>query len=267
MAEQIIKKNYNRNIFDNSQSRSSSSSYSRKKSRSSSNSKDNSHHSRSIYKKYTLEFKTKIIKLAEDKSLSYIEKNYGIARHLVRKQIKDKDSIFSNKNTSYKIIKNGGISSTVEYDGLIASYIKDLRESNIPVNTTDVIIYAKEIVPFFKDRTIFSLKNWASRFFRRMGFSFRIVTKAQTNLRDDIKEYLNKFYFIIRNIIKEKNILVHRENIGNADETPIILEMNEKKTLNVIGDKEIKVKSFNKTHLFVARRTVLIMEIDIKVII
>lgn len=82
-----------------------------------------------------------------------------------------------------------------------------------------------------------------------MGFSFRIVTKAQTNLRDDIKEYLNKFYFIIRNIIKEKNLLVHRENIGNADETPIFLEMNLKKTLNVIGDKEIKVKSFNKTHI------------------
>lgn len=74
--------------------------------------------------------------------MSYIEKNYGIDRHLVRKWIKDKGSIFSasNKNTSYKIIKNGGISSTVEYDGLIASYIKDLRESNIPVNTTDIII-------------------------------------------------------------------------------------------------------------------------------
>lgn len=77
--------------------------------------------------------------------MPYIEKNYGIDRHLMRKWIKDKDSIFtaSNKNKSYKIIKNGGISSTLEYDGLIASYIKDLRESYIPVNTTDVIIYAK----------------------------------------------------------------------------------------------------------------------------
>ena len=64
-----------------------------------------------------------------------------------------------------------------------------------------------------------------------MGFSFRTVTKAQTNLRDDIKEYLNKFYFIIRNIIKEKNLLYHRENIGNSNETPIFLEMNEKKKL------------------------------------
>ena len=211
MKEEIINKNFiNKNLSDNSQSRSSASN-TRKKSRSRTNSKDNKnklncHHSSSIYKKYTLEYKAKIIKIDDDNSLSYIEKNYGIDWHLVRKWVNDKDAIFvaSNKNKSFKIIKNGGISSTIEYDGLIATFIKNLRESFIPVNTTDVIIYAKEIVPFSKERTILSLRNWVSRFFRRMDFSFRTITKTQTNLKGDIKEYLNKFYYIIRNIINEK---------------------------------------------------------------
>lgn len=35
------------------------------------------------------------------------------------------------------------------YDGIIASFFKELRQNSIPVNTTDVIVYAKEIVPFF----------------------------------------------------------------------------------------------------------------------
>ena len=175
----------------------------------------------------------------------HIEKNYIIDKHLVRKWTKDKDSIFaaSNKNKSYKIIKNEGLSSTIEYEGLIASYIKGLRNSYIPVNKL-MLLSVLKILSF-----IFSLKNWASRFFRRMGFNFRTITKAQANLRDDIKEYLNKFYFIIQNIINENNLLEHRKNISNADETPIFLEMNRQKALNEIIDKEIKVKSFNKTHI------------------
>lgn len=56
------------------------------------------------------------------------------------------------------------------YGGIIASFIKELRQNSIPVNTTDVILYAKEIVTFFKEKTIISLINLASRFILRMGF-------------------------------------------------------------------------------------------------
>lgn len=81
-----------------------------------------------------------------------------------------------------------------------------------------------------------------------MGFSFRSITKYQTTLKSDIKDYINKYYFILRDIINEKKLIYYKENIGNADERPIFLEMNQKKTLHLIGDKEIKIKSFNKTH-------------------
>ena len=91
MREGTINENlFNKNPSYNSQSRSSSSSNNRKKSRSRTNSKDNKnkvncHYSRSIYKNYTLEYNPKIIKIAEDHTLSYIEKNNDIVRHLVRK--------------------------------------------------------------------------------------------------------------------------------------------------------------------------------------
>lgn len=47
-------------------------------------------------------------------------------------------------------------------------------------------------------------------------------------------------------MIKDKNLLSCKENIGNADETPVFIEINDKKTLNIIGEKEISIKSFNK---------------------
>ena len=40
---------------------------------------------------------------------------------------------------------------------------------------------------------------------------------------------VNKYYSIMRGIISEKNLLNRKQNIGNADETPIFMEMNEKK--------------------------------------
>ena len=68
-------------------------------------------------------------------------------------------------------------------------------ENLLIIDDDTIYVKIKEIAPFFKDRTILPLRNWASRFFRRMSFSFRTITKYQTNLKSDIKDYLNKFYF------------------------------------------------------------------------
>ena len=62
-----------------------------------------------------------------------------------------------------------------------------------------------------------------------MGFCYRVITKAQTKVNDNIIEYVNKYYSIMRAIIVEKNLLQSKQNIGNADETPIFMEMTEKK--------------------------------------
>ena len=129
-------------------------------------------HSRSVFKNYTVEYKLKIIALTEKFSLHYIDKEYSISRHLIRNWVKNKSllSASTHKKNTYKAFKTGGISSTFEFDGIIAAYIKELRSNNLPVNTTDVILYAKEIVPIFKDRSLISLRSWASIFIRRMGF-------------------------------------------------------------------------------------------------
>ena len=212
------------------------------------------HHSRGIYRHYTIEYKLHILKIAANKTNSYIEKEYGIDSHLLNKWKRDKEMLeaSTNKKNSIKIIKNGGIPSTFEYDGYISNYVKELRANNIPVNTNDIILKAKEIVESFKDRSIDSLKSWAYRFIKRMGFTYRVITKEQTKLRSDILDYVRKFYTLSRKVIKEKNLLNSIENIGNADETPIFMEMNEKKTLNIIGEKEIKIKTFKKSHIRVS---------------
>ena len=54
----------------------------REKSRANSSNEDRrNHHLRFIYKKYSIEYKLKIIALSEKFSLHYIEREYGISRH------------------------------------------------------------------------------------------------------------------------------------------------------------------------------------------
>ena len=208
------------------------------------------HHSRGIYHHYTIEYKLQILDIAQKKTPSYIESEYGIDHHLLKKWKNDKSLLeaATNKKNNFKVIKNGGIPSTKGYDGYIANYVKDLRANSIPVNITDVIIKAKEIIEGFRDRSIDSLRSWAERFIKRMGFTYRLRTKTQTRLKPDIMDYIyNNIYFVIMpNLIKEKNLLQIKERIGKANEAPIFMEMNEKKTLNIIGEKDIKIKSFNK---------------------
>lgn len=105
-----------------------------------------SHRSRGIYHHYTIEYKLFILNKALTKSQSYIEREHGIDRLLLKKWKNDKSLLeaASNKKTSIKIIKNGGIPSTQEYDGFIAKYVKELRANCLPVNTTDIIMKAKE---------------------------------------------------------------------------------------------------------------------------
>ena len=62
-----------------------------------------------------------------------------------------------------------------------------------------------------------------------MGICYRVITKTQTKINDNIFEYVNKYYSILRGIISDKNLLNSIQNIGNADETPIFMKMNEKK--------------------------------------
>ena len=76
--------------------------------------KSKTHRSRGIYHHYTIEYKLFILNKALTKSQSYIEREYGIDHHLLKKQKNDKSLLeaASNKKTNFKIIKNGGIPST-----------------------------------------------------------------------------------------------------------------------------------------------------------
>ena len=105
----------------------------RERSRSISHDKNlKNHHSRSVYKNYTVEYKLKIIALTEKFFLHHIVREYGISRHLIRNWVKNKSllNVSTHKKNTYKAFKTGGISSTFEFDGIIAAYIKELSCNN-----------------------------------------------------------------------------------------------------------------------------------------
>ena len=63
-----------------------------------------------------------------------------------------------------------------------------------------------------------------------MGICYRVITKTQTKLNDNIFEYVNKYYW-------------------KCWWNTFFLGDEWNKILNLIGDKEIKVKSFIKAHI------------------
>ena len=71
--------------------------------------------------------------------------------------------------------------------------------------------YIANFLEMFWERSVESFRSWARRFIKKMGFTYRIRTKAQTKLRDDIIDYIKKYFVIMWNIINEKNLLNSKE--------------------------------------------------------
>ena len=60
--------------------------------------KNKNHYSWGIYRHYTIEYKLHILKIAANKTNSYIEKEYGIDSHLLNKWKRDKEMLEASTN-------------------------------------------------------------------------------------------------------------------------------------------------------------------------
>ena len=133
------------------------------------------------------------------------------------------------------------------------SYIKIQRNIGADISSSDIINYAEKLIPEFnidqktkEEKTKNAKIKLVYRFFKNNGYTWRKKIHSSHTISDDYIEVIINFCKILRiqrNYLNiDKNEL---SNIGNIDETPIYLDMNDY-TWNTKGEKNIRIKSFGK---------------------
>lgn len=83
-------------------------------------------------------------------------------------------------------------------------------------------------------------------FFKRIGYSIRKVAYEGQELKKNSKDLTLKFFTFIYSIRKDLFILDKLDLIGDVDETAIYFENKYNTTVQKIGEKSVKVRTFGK---------------------
>ena len=132
-------------------------------------------------KKYSIEYKLKILKLIDLKvSLHQIEARLGISRKNLR-EWKDKENLLKDINKKEKRLRcdrKYGIKRSLSEDdeAMIKNWIIDCRKHFAPVSTKNLVCYAGNLNTEFKDKCLKVKLRWAYRYLKRNGFSIRRVS-------------------------------------------------------------------------------------------
>lgn len=84
-------------------------------------------------------------------------------------------------------------------------------------------------------------RGWAQRFMRRNGFSLRRTTSIRQKLPQDFEEKLLEFQRFVINLRRSSNMPLG--HIGNADQTPVYLDMPVSRTVNSVGAPEVRIRT------------------------
>ena len=183
------------------------------------------------HKKYTIDFKLKVIELVHlNFSIYFISNKLNIDRKTIREWLKNEDSLKlgSNKDKKFRSNRNTSYNTyfSPEEESKIYNWIIECRNGLKPVSTKSVISFAGNIKNEFYNKTMNTKLQWTYRFLKRYGFSIRRITHKGQSLPEN-KDSIKKIF--IEDIIskrKELGILPDEDyRILNMDETPCNLEM------------------------------------------
>ena len=189
--------------------------------------------------------------------LDYYKKNgniratakfFDIPKSTVSGWVQREDEYLSStgKNNKCRLNPGGRKPDSVDYEEIINEFIKEVRSNDIAITASEVIAKAIELMPEFKNKSYNALHLWFKRFRIRHSYSIRKITKIAQSMPiyflEDLRNYL---YQAIKDNI-EFNLEQNASLIGNVDETPLSLEPITNTTLEKIGEKTIKIRSFGK---------------------
>ena len=202
-------------------------------------------------KTYRIEQKLKVVNELKNSSINALEKKYGISGKNIRRWRDQKEEL---EKIKYKKFKNniggaGHPSQNLDIEEQLELFIKRNREIDIAVNSYEVVCEAIKLKPELINKSYGSLMKWCYRFLTRIGYSIRDITHQAEELKRNSKELALNFFNCIYKLRKEIFVNDKLELIGNVDETAIYYENIYNTTINKIGEKSVKVRTFGKDKL------------------
>ena len=180
------------------------------------------------YKKYSIDFKLKVINLVHLNIIIHsISNKLGIDRKLIRDQVNKKATLseIPNKYSRFRINKSSGIVKifTDLEEDMILELLSERRRNNLTVSTKSLISYASSLKDNFSNNNLAAKLKQAYRFIKRKGLSIR------------------RFSHLGQRILEDKNIIVNkfRENV-----------INKRRELNIEEDEDYRVINLDETAIF-----------------
>lgn len=180
--------------------------------------------------------------MSEERGNSSAARHLGLSESTIRGWRKYRDRIFQAAPTrkAFRGPKNGRY-PTIEKD--LAEFVRKRRGQFLPVHAELVQLKARELareagVP--RD-TFKASRSWVQKFMRRAGFSLRRRTSICQKLPAEYEEKLLQFQRYVLKMRRDRNYPIGQ--IGNADETPIFLDIPAGYVVDTRGTKEVRVRS------------------------
>lgn len=100
-------------------------------------------------------------------------------------------------------------------------------------------------MPALKELSYNGIHTWVHRFLIRYNYTLRLPNKVGVVMKENSCEKAAEFLLYCRQFLKDNEIKEGTPYWAKMDETPIWYEMNYKKTIESIGNKNAHVKTFN----------------------
>lgn len=188
---------------------------------------------------YTAGLKLKVIKCAEEVGNGAAGAKYSVSETSIRRWRSMKSKLSECKKTK-KSFSGPRKGRFPEIDSSVLSFFTEHRSKGFPVSRKALMLKAKEVANnngiCFKGS-----RGWCEKFMKRESLSIRRRTTVCQKMPADFAEKISEYQTYVKKLHNKNNYELSQ--IGNADETPIFLDMPRNYTVNVKGEKQVIVKT------------------------
>ncbi|XP_072504854.1 pogo transposable element with KRAB domain isoform X1 [Notamacropus eugenii] len=198
--------------------------------------------SRGIRRSYDAGFKLMVVDYAESTNNCQAAKQFGVLEKNVRdwRKVKMQLQNAHAMRRAFRGPKNGRFALV---DQRVAEYVRQRQAKGDPITREAMQLKALEIAQEMNipEKGFKASLGWCRRMMRRYDLSLRHKVPVPQHLPEDLTEKLITYQRSILALRKTHDYMVGQ--MGNADETPICLEVPSRVTVDNQGEKPVLVKT------------------------
>ncbi|KAK2509148.1 hypothetical protein MC885_012543, partial [Smutsia gigantea] len=198
--------------------------------------------SRGMRRSYDAGFKLMVVEFAESTNNCQAAKQFGVLEKNVRdwRKVKPQLQNAHAMRRAFRGPKNGRFALV---DQRVAEYVRSMQAKGDPITREAMQLKALEIAQEMNipEKGFKASLGWCRRMMRRYDLSLRHKVPVPQQLPEDLTEKLVTYQRSVLALRRAHDYQVAQ--MGNADETPICLEVPSRVTVDNQGEKPVLVKT------------------------